>query len=370
MVSTAEQLASIGAASILWDKCFVLVSDIDLTGIGIRPIGSPGAFTGFFNGNGHEIRNLSIDANSAPLPHVGLFGFIGLQGRVANLDLENVLIRTGMGSHHCGALAGGNEGQIANCSATGTVIGDDTLGGLVGTNAGTITQSYSTCTVTGTRNSWNIGGLVGFNTGGIMNCYATGNVISEDISYNLGGLIGSSKGTIECSFAAGNVYAGMESHTLGGLLGENKGSVTNCYSTGNVTAGEKSFPLAGLVGSNRGSIRNCYSCGRVGASLATGGLVGIIFGGSTVSPAIISPPVVSSIQGCFWDTDTSGQQHSTGGFGMKTTAMRTVGTFMNAGWDFVDETVNGTEDIWWIREGQDYPRLSWERSQDSSMVSP
>jgi hypothetical protein len=26
----------------------------------------------------------------------------------------------------------------------------------------------------------------------------------------------------------------------------------------------------------------------------------------------------------------------------------------------VDETVNGTDDIWWIDEGQDYPKLWWE----------
>jgi hypothetical protein len=34
--------------------------------------------------------------------------------------------------------------------------------------------------------------------------------------------------------------------------------------------------------------------------------------------------------------------------------------FFDAGWDFTDETENGTEDIWWILEGQDYPRLWWE----------
>jgi len=33
---------------------------------------------------------------------------------------------------------------------------------------------------------------------------------------------------------------------------------------------------------------------------------------------------------------------------------------LEAGWDFVDETANGTEDIWWILEGQDYPGLWWE----------
>jgi hypothetical protein len=29
----------------------------------------------------------------------------------------------------------------------------------------------------------------------------------------------------------------------------------------------------------------------------------------------------------------------------------------------VGETANGTEDIWWIDEGQDYPRLWWEIPQ-------
>ena len=33
-------------------------------------------------------------------------------------------------------------------------------------------------------------------------------------------------------------------------------------------------------------------------------------------------------------------------------------------WDFIDETANGTDDIWWILEGQDYPRLWWELPAD------
>ena len=33
---------------------------------------------------------------------------------------------------------------------------------------------------------------------------------------------------------------------------------------------------------------------------------------------------------------------------------------LDAGWDFVGETANGTEDLWWILEGKDYPRLWWE----------
>ncbi len=43
-----------------------------------------------------------------------------------------------------------------------------------------------------------------------------------------------------------------------------------------------------------------------------------------------------------------------------TVEMQTAGTFLEAGWDFVGESVNGIYDIWRIKEGQDYPRFAWE----------
>ena len=46
--------------------------------------------------------------------------------------------------------------------------------------------------------------------------------------------------------------------------------------------------------------------------------------------------------------------------------MQTAITFINTGWDFVGETENGTEDIWWILEGEDYPRLVWELNEGES----
>jgi hypothetical protein len=65
------------------------------------------------------------------------------------------------------------------------------------------------------------------------------------------------------------------------------------------------------------------------------------------------------VTACFWDTQTSGQAESDGGIGKTTAEMQTVSMFHEAGWDFVVETENGTEDIWWILESQDYPRLWW-----------
>jgi hypothetical protein len=37
--------------------------------------------------------------------------------------------------------------------------------------------------------------------------------------------------------------------------------------------------------------------------------------------------------------------------------MKTANTFLEAEWDFMHEAKNGTEDMWWILEGQSYPRL-------------
>ena len=59
--------------------------------------------------------------------------------------------------------------------------------------------------------------------------------------------------------------------------------------------------------------------------------------------------------------ETSGQSNSDGGIGKTTAEMKTENTFTDAGWDFVGETENGSEDTWWIKEGLDYPRLWWQK---------
>jgi hypothetical protein len=152
-------------------------------------------------------------------------------------------------------------------------------------------------------------------------------------------------GTISNSYASVSVN-GKDS--VGGLLGENRGStVTQCYSTGAVIASGQYAYVGELVGYNSwGGVTQCYSTGAVSGKGFVGGLVG--FG------------LDSGVTGCFWDTQTSGQTTSAGGTGKTTAEMQTAKTFLDAGWDFVGETANGTEDIWWILEGQDYPRLWWE----------
>jgi hypothetical protein len=90
----------------------------------------------------------------------------------------------------------------------------------------------------------------------------------------------------------------------------------------------------------------CYSTGSVRGNKSVGGLVGSSY----------ERDIVAS----FWDTQTSGQATSAAGTGKTTAEMQMASTFLDAGWDFVGETANGTEDLWWILEGKDYPRLWWE----------
>jgi len=71
-----------------------------------------------------------------------------------------------------------------------------------------------------------------------------------------------------------------------------------------------------------------------------------------------------TVTASFWDTETSGLTTSAGGTGIPTALMQMESTFTSAGWDFADETENGTEDIWWILDGRDYPRLWWEAAEE------
>ena len=46
--------------------------------------------------------------------------------------------------------------------------------------------------------------------------------------------------------------------------------------------------------------------------------------------------------------------------GKTTTDMKTVATFTDAGWDFIDDPNDAADDIWAICEGTNYPRLVWQ----------
>ena len=221
-------------------------------------------FTSTLEGNGHAIANLFIERD---LESVGLFAEIGSTGSVRQLGLVDVDVR---GRLRVGALAGGSDGALVACYATGSVSGTQRVGGLVGANGddtGTIVDSYVTTSVSGNST---VGGLAGGNWNTIVGSHATGNVSG---TRTVGGLAGWNSGPIGTSYATSNVYG---TFSVGGLVGNNNigGIITSSYAAGNVAGG--GLRAGGFVGENYGTIRASYANGNV-----LGGIVSEVWSGLT-----------------------------------------------------------------------------------------
>jgi hypothetical protein len=338
LIYTPEQLNAIGTEPNDWGKHFKLMNDVNLSGFDGKdgrpvfniiapaeeteyeqeyyschgycswsyPQGVP--FTGVFDGNGHAILNFTYASTDTTDVYIGLFGYIDdPKAQIKDLALIDPNVTRGRVSH----AAGGGVGCLVGCLERGTISGCSVRGGHV-------------------KGEYSVGGLVGSN-GWCTYCCGCG---------TLGCALLCQGGTISNSYTAVSVYGTSE---VGGLVGSNNGPVTDCYATGVVDGNEY---VGGLVGVNSSTVTNCYSTGDVTGRSNVGGLVGGNDGGS----------VTASV----WDTETSRRATSAGGTGKTTAQMQMAKTFLDAGWDFVGETANGTEDIWWILEGKDYPRLWWE----------
>ena len=388
-IETPNDLNDIGNHPEDFNDCFILVNDINMAGftyttaliapdINDSSGGFQGtSFTGIFDGNYCSISNLTIDTAGADNDFLGLFGRIEVPGQVKNLGIEDVSITGGDNSYLVGGLCGENRGgSISNCYAAGSVSGSYYLGGLCGAGFGSISNSYATGSVTGDDD---FGGLSGVNAGTISNCYATGSVTGGDDSYCLGGLCGATFGSINNCYATGSVTGG---NALGGLCGYNRnGTISNCYATGSVTGGDDSLQLGGLCGGIfSGTISNCYAAGSVSGSYYLGGLCGYnsrstisncyeagsVSGDSNVG-GLVGYDDSGSYTYSFWNIEISPDVNGIGNandpnvIGKTTAEMQTESTFAGAGWDFVDETVNGPNDIWRMCiDGVDYPKLWWE----------
>jgi len=191
-------------------------------GKGWEPIGTwPHVFTGSFDGQGYEIRDLFINRFNESL--IGLFSYVYVGGVIKNLGVMNADVT---GHEGVGGLVGVNwQGTVSNCYSSGNVTGYYRVGGLAGSGAGTVSNSYSSANVTGMVF---VGGLVGYNSNTVSNSYSTGNVTANSA---VGGLVGENDGTVSDSYSAGSV-SGNEG--VGGLVGFDlsvlgEGTVSNSF---------------------------------------------------------------------------------------------------------------------------------------------
>jgi len=219
--------------------------------------------------------------------------------------------------------------------------------GLFGqTNLATITNlGLINVDINGSSKTGALAGFPRYST--ISFCYSIGLVHGD---WAAGGLIGRGDGcSINNCYSSANVSSSGQ--RAGGFVGycDNGTDIENCYSSGDVyTTVSK---IGGFVGHNTGAstISNCYSIGSVsGTTTEIGGFCG-------------NQAADSFTYNSFWDTDTSSYTSSASGTGKTTSEMQTQTTYTDAGWDFIFETNNGTDDVWKILDS-DYPNLSWQET--------
>ncbi len=272
----------------LYNGKYLITNDITLTGEW-TPIGtSANPFNGKFvmglddEGNTVSINNLLITGNYS---ESGFFGCIGTEGTVEGLNLYGVKIENA--KDYAGAIAGINNGTIANCTVKANVENEYTglnikktndynlfvggIAGYVGAGAqvldceaslnviadNTIATSESTTVIY-------VGGIAGCVANGeIINCAYT--AIKNDFGYayeikamsnlnanmNVGGIAGAvmSASRIDgCTFSGSAVASNVENTVAGGIagmveLGYNaerfitKSTTTNSKVTGYIAGG-------------------------------------------------------------------------------------------------------------------------------------
>ena len=355
LIFTAEDMVAFAGTKKDHNKHFRLMANIDLgayTGTEYPNLGFNwgGEFSGVFDGNGKTISNFTYTC--ADSSYVGLFAIVNSEGRIENLRLVDPNV-SAVGGSRVGALTGMCQGVLANCYVTNaTVSGMFRVGGLAG-SCWSLSNCHADGTVTGDKE---VGGLAGCVWDTVTRCSAEAETVGRQY---VGGLTGWNYGRLDGCFSVG-VVSGES--CVGGLTGYNEVVLGNSYSLCRVNGYEY---VGGLIGeiSWLSFTSNCYSAGKVTGTSDVGGLIGINY------PRVYGIP--DAVRACFWDTQTSGRAESDGGTGLPTTQMKTVAIFLDAGWDFVGETTNGTNDLWQMPSDCNYPRLWWEQNDpNESLFGP
>lgn len=225
---------------------FKMTADIDLegdpqfTGIATTSSNNTKRFSATFDGDGHAIHGINIDAmewKTAPTEtslgtpngtkctnNVGFIGYLGVKGTLKNLVIarDNKFVLFGYGA----ALVGRNYGTVTGCRNYANIIG------------------YSS----------DIGGIVGQSEKGsvISDCLNAG-YISTGFVEN-GGIVGKSSGIVERCINLGRV----ESSVISTFKASNKTGI-----------------VGGIVGSGYGAlVRDVVNLGTVVAAYKAGGIVG------------------------------------------------------------------------------------------------
>lgn len=257
---------------------FAMANDIDFAatdefhGVGYK---TSREFHGSFDGKGHTVNGLKIDAgvydasgtalNSSYI-YSGLFGIIGKNGSVRNVTIGEDCDFTFYA--YGGAIAGLSSGTIENCRNYATVNGvNNYIGGITGVNYdnGKVLKCYNAGEINFGVN--NAGGIAGYNrpTALIDLCQNDGNVQNKVVNKvsvktaanTVGGIVGNNYGTVNRTVNNGQVRA---YNTTGGIAGvsnnySGEGNISNSVNNALVTSINETLYRGGVVGQVSGNCK-------------------------------------------------------------------------------------------------------------------
>ena len=323
------------------DETINTIKEECTTGKGFKGIGQFNSyssdiyFSGVFDGDGNEIRNIYMNdsqtnkslfgyVNNAKIKNLGITGEIkhnnygytaGFITICKNITIYNCYNKaTIVGSRTAGIINGSNcssEGKIIikKCYNEGELLDNGEKGGIAVDceneemiidscyNNGKLASSGYTGGIYGgyrkpkklsIKNSYNNSDIEGTNkVGGIIgdarscnlevtNCYNLGNMICNG---EVGGIVGvgtySEYGSNNTKTIINNCYnLGniSSSNEVGGIIGRYATEISNCYNSGKITS--KDYSIGGIIGGEAKKIANCYNLGEIRGKRQIGGIAG------------------------------------------------------------------------------------------------
>lgn len=234
-------------------------------------------FSGVFDGNNNYIANLLINREFTYTGDdyeefkLGLFGYN--KGTIKNVIINDCNISVKKISGNCNVFAGGvvgqNQGDIDNCSVSGSVSSNFIVGGISGRNKANIVSSHNEANVYGEAR---VGGISGDASGdGIFTKnYNIGEIVSKSNNAETSGagICGSGK-LIESCFNKGKINVKSDelcfAYGIGGA-----DNIRNCYNIGDVyaeisnnTSDSNCSSAAGICAYWGKDINNCYNAGKI-----------------------------------------------------------------------------------------------------------
>lgn len=210
------------------------------------------AFTGTFYGNGHKIKNLTVNCvSNAPM---GLF--VVNRGVIADVTLENMSLSAWYGTYTpyirfiYGGLTGYNYGTIRNCK-------------IMGYNSFRCTNNWQLTEESETDFHFTLGGLTAYNYGTIDDCSAVGTVdaaVSTKCNYAMNNFLETDSDWARTTSTV----------TFGIIAGYNAGTITD--STADCVQNIELNAIAQLTREHCGkafAVINSYIGGFVGNNSAT-----------------------------------------------------------------------------------------------------